>query len=75
MSDIRTELKSQIEENINIHQDIIKMSKDIIYVIENIEKKLRKVGKLLFCRNGGKAKKICDKPIIICSNNIVRIQE
>ena len=55
MSDIRTELKSQIEENINIHQDIIKMSKDIIYVIENIEKKLKKGGKLLFCGNGGSA--------------------
>lgn len=55
MPDIRTELKNQIEENINIHQEIIKISKDIIYVIENIEKKLKKGGKLLFCGNGGSA--------------------
>ena len=55
MSNIEIELKSQLQENINIHQDMIKMSKDIIDVIENIKKKLKKGGKLLFCGNGGSA--------------------
>ena len=32
-----------------------KMSKDIIDVIKNIEKKIKKGGKLLFCGNGGSA--------------------
>mgnify|MGYP001246007026 FL=1 len=55
MSKIEIELKDQLEENINIHQDMLKMSKDIIDVIENIKKKLKKGGKLLFCGNGGSA--------------------
>jgi D-sedoheptulose 7-phosphate isomerase len=55
MSKIEIELKSQLEENINIHQNILKMSKDIVDVIENIKKKLKKGGKLLFCGNGGSA--------------------
>ena len=55
MSKIEIELKDQLEENINIHQDMLKMSKDIIDVIENINKKLKKGGKLLFCGNGGSA--------------------
>ncbi len=55
MSKIEIELKSHLEENINIHQDMLKMSKDINYVIENIKKKLKKGGKLLFCGNGGSA--------------------
>ena len=55
MSKIRIEFKNQLQENINTHQDMSKMSKDIIDVIKNIEKKLRKGGKLLFCGNGGSA--------------------
>jgi|TARA_B110000977_G_scaffold197165_1_gene279055 D-sedoheptulose 7-phosphate isomerase len=55
MSKIGIELKNQLEENINIHQDILKISKDITDVIENIKKKLKKGGKLLFCGNGGSA--------------------
>ena len=55
MSKIGIELKNQLEENINIHQDILKISKDITDVIENIQKKLKKGGKLLFCGNGGSA--------------------
>ena len=38
MSKIGIELKNQLEENINIHQDILKISKDITDVIENIQK-------------------------------------
>ena len=55
MSKIEIELKSQLEENINIHRDMLKMSKDINDVIKNIKKKLSKGGKLLFCGNGGSA--------------------
>ena len=55
MSKIRTDLQNQLKENINTHQDILKISKDIIIVIENIKKKLKKGGKILFCGNGGSA--------------------
>ena len=55
MSNIEIELKSQLQENINIHQDMLKISKDIVDVIENIKKRLKKGGKLLFCGNGGSA--------------------
>ena len=52
---IETELQNQLEENIIAHQDILKMSKDIVEVIQNIQKKLKKGGKILFCGNGGSA--------------------
>jgi len=55
MSKIEIELKEQLEENINIHQSIFKMSKDIIDVIQNVQKKLKKGGKILICGNGGSA--------------------
>ena len=55
MSKIEIELKNQLEENINIHQSIFKMSKDIIDVIQNYKKKLKKGGKILICGNGGSA--------------------
>ena len=55
MLNIKAELKNQIQENINIHHEIIRMSKDIVYAIKTIEKKLKKGGKLLFCGNGGSA--------------------
>ena len=44
MLKIRTELQNHLEENINIHKDILKMSKDIIDVI-GIKKKLKRVEK------------------------------
>lgn len=55
MPDFKQDLKNQLEENIHIHQEIFKISKDIVVVIKKIEKKLRKGGKLLFCGNGGSA--------------------
>ena len=55
MSKLGIELKSQLEENINIHKEILKLTKDIVDIIENIQKKLKKGGKLLFCGNGGSA--------------------
>jgi len=55
MSKIEIELQNQLEDNINAHQDILKMSKEITDVIQNIHKRLKKGGKLLFCGNGGSA--------------------
>jgi len=55
MLKIKTDLKNQLQESINVHQNILKISEDIIEVIENIKKKLKKGGKILFCGNGGSA--------------------
>ena len=52
---IEIELQNQLEDNINAHQDILKMSKEITDVIQNIHKRLKKGGKILFCGNGGSA--------------------
>ena len=54
-SKIEVELQSQLKENINTHKNILKMSKNIIDIIQNIKKKLKMGGKLLFCGNGGSA--------------------
>ena len=53
--EIKIDLQNQLEENINVHRDIIKMSKDVIDAIKNIQKKLKKGGKIMFCGNGGSA--------------------
>tara|TARA_A100001015_G_scaffold247007_1_gene283668 strand:- start:2926 stop:3513 length:588 start_codon:yes stop_codon:yes gene_type:complete len=55
MSDIKKDLKFQIEENLKVHENLLKMSGEIIELIEYIYKKLIKGGKLLFCGNGGSA--------------------
>ena len=55
MSKISIELKNHLNENINAHKEILNMSKDIINIIQNIYKKIKKGGKILFCGNGGSA--------------------
>ena len=55
MSNIETQLQNQLEENINVHGSILKMSKDIINIIQNVQTKLKKGGKILLCGNGGSA--------------------
>lgn len=55
MSNIIIELKKQLEENISVHQNILNISKDISDTIQNIQKRLKKGGKILFCGNGGSA--------------------
>jgi len=55
MSKINIELKNQIEDSINVHKDIIKISDKITSVINIIHRKLKKGGKILFCGNGGSA--------------------
>ncbi|MDC0393494.1 SIS domain-containing protein [Candidatus Pelagibacter sp.] len=55
MFKIKKDLKHQLEENIVIHKDIFNMSEDIIEIIQNLQKKLKKGGKILFCGNGGSA--------------------
>ena len=52
---IETELQNQLEENMSIHASMLNMSKDIIDIIQKIQKKLIKGGKILFCGNGGSA--------------------
>ena len=55
MSGIKIELQNQLEDNINTHKEILKISDYIVDAIENICKKLKKGGKILFCGNGGSA--------------------
>ena len=55
MSKIEIEFKNQLEENINVHKNIFRMSKDLIDIIQIIHKKIKKGGKILFCGNGGSA--------------------
>jgi D-sedoheptulose 7-phosphate isomerase len=52
---IEIELQNQLEENIIAHQNILKISKDIFEVIQNIQKRIKMGGKILFCGNGGSA--------------------
>lgn len=54
-SKIKIELQKHIEENINVHEKLLEFSKDINELIEIIQKKLNKGGKILFCGNGGSA--------------------
>ena len=53
MKNLAIELEKQLKENIRAHNEIIKISKSINDVVENITKKLKKNGKILFCGNGG----------------------
>ena len=55
MPKIDIDLLNQLQENIVAHQDLIKMSNEITYIIKNITQKLKRGGKLLFCGNGGSA--------------------
>ena len=55
MPNIKSDLKNQLEEHINIFQNIENISDDIIEIIKIIKKKLKKGGKILFCGNGGSA--------------------
>ena len=55
MLKIENDLQNQLAENIAVHQNITKNSKDIVNIIQNIYKKLKKGGKILFCGNGGSA--------------------
>ena len=55
MQKIAIDLLNQLQENIVAHQDLIRMSNEITYIIKNITQKLKRGGKLLFCGNGGSA--------------------
>ena len=55
MNNVELDLKNQLQENIDTHQKIFKMSDVIIDVIKILSKKLKKGGKLMFCGNGGSA--------------------
>ena len=49
-------------------------SKNILKVLKHANKE-KVYSVALLGKNGGKAKKICTKPLIISSNNTARIQE
>ncbi len=55
MSKVEIELQNQLQKNIDAHKDLLNQSKNIVDVIQIIQKKLKKGGKLLFCGNGGSA--------------------
>ena len=50
---LEIEFSNNLKENISIHNKLFDYSKDIIHVIKNIQIRLKKGGKLLFCGNGG----------------------
>lgn len=52
---LEIEFSNNLKENISIHNKLFDYSKDIIHVIKNIQIRLKKGGKLLFCGNGGSA--------------------
>jgi D-sedoheptulose 7-phosphate isomerase len=49
------ELEDQLKDNLNVHLKILKMKDQIVNVIKNIHKKMKKGGKILLCGNGGSA--------------------
>lgn len=55
MSKIQIELQNQLDENLSVHKDLLKLSKEIIQIIQIVKKKLKKGGKIMFCGNGGSA--------------------
>ena len=55
MTKLKFDLHNQLKENISVHETIIGLSKDIIEIIENLQKKIKKGGKILFSGNGGSA--------------------
>lgn len=55
MLNIDSEFQKQINENIDTHKELTKISKDILVAINEIKKSIKKGGKILFCGNGGSA--------------------
>jgi D-sedoheptulose 7-phosphate isomerase len=55
MLDIDAKFQKQINENIDTHKELTKISKDILVAINEIKKSIKKGGKILFCGNGGSA--------------------
>ena len=49
------EFQNQLEENINVHRELLKISNEIQITIQHIKRNLKKGGKVLFCGNGGSA--------------------
>jgi len=55
MLSIDAKFQKQVNENIDIHKKLTKISKDILVIINEIKKSIKKGGKILFCGNGGSA--------------------
>ena len=55
MKDLLAEFESNLQSNIETHLSLLQISADVLDAIKEIEKSLKKGGKLLFCGNGGSA--------------------
>jgi D-sedoheptulose 7-phosphate isomerase len=55
MKDLLAEFESNLQNNIETHLSLLQISADVLDAIKEIEKSLKKGGKLLFCGNGGSA--------------------
>ena len=55
MKNLHDEFESNLQSNIETHLSLLQISKDVIDTIKEIEKKIKRRGKLLFCGNGGSA--------------------
>lgn len=55
MKNFKSEFKEILQNNIETHISLLQISDEIFDVINQITKKMKKGGKLLFCGNGGSA--------------------
>ena len=55
MKNLQVDFESYIQDNIETHFSLLKISSDIFDVINQIKKRIKKGGKILFCGNGGSA--------------------
>ena len=55
MKNLQVDFESYIQDNIETHFSLLKISSDIFDVINQIKKRIKKGGKIFFCGNGGSA--------------------
>ncbi len=55
MKNLKSEFEKNLQNNIETHISLLQISNEIFDVINQIAKKMKKGGKLMFCGNGGSA--------------------
>lgn len=55
MKNLKSEFEKNLQNNIETHISLLQISDEIFDVINQIAKKMKKGGKLMFCGNGGSA--------------------
>ena len=55
MKKLLSKFESDLQSNIETHLSLLQISDDVIDVVNEIKKRMKKGGKLLFCGNGGSA--------------------